>query len=142
MDVQFLNSYNEVLFDNFVSVLKQNLLFQTNIKILEEKIKVIPEYEKRIKELENSSTSIGILEAEIRTRDEQIRSKDEQISKFHSSDAEKYRLQNSVNELSRENADLKEQLNKKQSRKKPTPNNDVVKILSEENKIESNGGTF
>ena len=34
-DIRFIQKYNEVLQENFSSVLKQNLLFQTQIAVLE-----------------------------------------------------------------------------------------------------------
>jgi chromosome segregation ATPase len=36
MSVEFLNTYQEILLDNFNSVIKQNLMFQTQLKIAEE----------------------------------------------------------------------------------------------------------
>jgi hypothetical protein len=37
MDVEFLNSYTEVVLENFDAVLKQNLMFQTQLKIVEKR---------------------------------------------------------------------------------------------------------
>jgi len=36
MSVEFLNTYQEILLDNFNSVIKQNLMFQTQLKMAEE----------------------------------------------------------------------------------------------------------
>lgn len=47
-DVNFLNSYNEVILENLNAILKQNFLFQTQLKMLEEQNSVIPKLEEQI----------------------------------------------------------------------------------------------
>ena len=47
-DVNFLNSYNEVILENLNAILKQNFLFQTQLKLLEEQNSVIPKLEEQI----------------------------------------------------------------------------------------------
>ena len=141
MDVQFINSYNEVLFDNFVSVLKQNILFQTNIKILEEKLQKALELQKDIDDLSNIRNEHNAALDNIGKLQAQLNQKDQQLSSMHSNDAEKYRLQSAVNDLMRQNAELEAKLNKKITKKKTTANNSIVAVL-EEQKVESSGGTF
>mgnify|MGYP003333504501 FL=1 len=141
MDVQFINSYNEVLFDNFVSVLKQNILFQTNIKILEEKLQKALELQKDIDDLSNIRNEYNAALDNIGKLQAQLNQKDQQLSSMHSNDAEKYRLQSAVNDLMRQNAELEAKLNKKITKKKTTANNSIVAVL-EEQKVESSGGTF
>ena len=155
MDVQFINSYNEVLFDNFVSVLKQNILFQTNIKILEEKLQKALELQKDIDDLSNIRNEYNAALDNIGKLQAQLNQKDQQLSSMHSNDAEKYRLQSAVNDLMRQNAELENQinelknknsdfdsqLNKKITKKKTTANNSIVAVL-EEQKVEPSGGTF
>ena len=141
MDVQFINSYNEVLFDNFVSVLKQNILFQTNIKILEEKLQKALELQKDIDDLSNIRNEYNAALDNIGKLQAQLNKKDQQLSSMHSNDAEKYRLQSAVNDLMRQNAELEAKLNKKITKKKTTANNSIVAVL-EEQKVEPSGGTF
>jgi len=141
MDVQFINSYNEVLFDNFVSVLKQNILFQTNIKILEEKLQKALELQKDIDDLSNIRNEYNAALDNIGKLQAQLNQKDQQLSSMHSNDAEKYRLQSAVNDLMRQNAELEAKLNKKITKKKTTANNSIVAVL-EEQKVEPSGGTF
>jgi len=141
MDVQFINSYNEVLFDNFVSVLKQNILFQTNIKILEEKVKGYSNLEQNLNELNDIRNMYNTALDNIGKLQAQLNQKDQQLSSMHSNDAEKYRLQSAVNDLMRQNAELEAKLNKKITKKKTTANNSIVAVL-EEQKVESSGGTF
>ena len=141
MDVQFINSYNEVLFDNFVSVLKQNILFQTNIKILEEKVKEYSNLEQNLNELNDIRNMYNTALDNIDKLQAQLNQKDQQLSSMHSNDAEKYRLQSAVNDLMRQNAELEAKLNKKITKKKTTANNSIVAVL-EEQKVEPSGGTF
>ena len=141
MDVQFINSYNEVLFDNFVSVLKQNILFQTNIKILEEKLKGYSNLEQNLNELNDIRNMYNTALDNNAKLQAQLNQKDQQLSSMHSNDAEKYRLQSAVNDLMRQNAELEAKLNKKITKKKTTANNSIVAVL-EEQKVESSGGTF
>ena len=141
MDVQFINSYNEVLFDNFVSVLKQNILFQTNIKILEEKVKEYSNLEQNLNELNDIRNMYNTALDNNAKLQAQLNQKDQQLSSMHSNDAEKYRLQSAVNDLMRQNAELEAKLNKKITKKKTTANNSIVAVL-EEQKVEPSGGTF
>ena len=50
-DVKFLQKYNDVILENFSAVLKQNLLFQTQISFLEEDTKKISDYEELRKDV-------------------------------------------------------------------------------------------
>lgn len=65
MSAEFSNKYQEILFDNFVSVVKQNLIFQTQIKLTEGAVKERDEFkeknEKTIKELTEAKNQISHL---------------------------------------------------------------------------------
>ena len=68
-DVNFMNAYNDVVLENFMAVLKQNFMFQTQIKFLEERVSLIPALEEKGKlydsvvkdkqELENKIISLN-----------------------------------------------------------------------------------
>ena len=47
-DIKFLQHYNETAIDNFVAVVKQNILFQAQIAALYDENKRIPELLKEI----------------------------------------------------------------------------------------------
>ena len=53
-DKEFMNEYQEVLFENFSSVIKQNILFQTQIKQSEKDKKIIEELSTKVHTLESS----------------------------------------------------------------------------------------
>jgi hypothetical protein len=106
-DIKFLEKYNESALDNFVAVVKQNILFQAQIAYLSEQNAQMNELKMQIADFEN------VKEALVKLRDENINLTNELNSKItiiesaNKSDAEKYRLQTSLNEQSREIERLK-----------------------------------
>lgn len=103
MDVEFLNSYTEVVLENFDSVLKQNLVFQTQLKILgktknqiEDLNKKLEEKDKLITELQNSI---------------QLLQQDEY--KNNSIINEKNRIQQALNDIMQQNVVLQENIKQK-----------------------------
>ncbi len=101
-DIKFLEKYNESAIDNFVAVVKQNILFQAQVAYLSEQLAHTEELRKQIADFE------PVKEALVKLRDENINLTNELNSKItiiesaNKSDAEKYRLQTSLNEQSRE----------------------------------------
>lgn len=101
-DIRFLEKYNESAIDNFVAVVKQNILFQAQISYLSEQVAQTEELKKQIADFE------PVKEALVRLRDENIgltqelNNKVTIIESANKSDAEKYRLQTALNEQSRE----------------------------------------
>ena len=51
MSVEFSNAYQEILLDNLVSIIKQNFIFQTQLKIAEESGKAKTEIQAKYDEL-------------------------------------------------------------------------------------------
>lgn len=101
-DIKFLEKYNEAAIDNFVAVVKQNILFQAQVAYLSDQVAHTDELRKQIAEFE------PVKEALVKLRDENINLTNELNSKItiiesaNKSDAEKYRLQTALNEQSRE----------------------------------------
>jgi len=101
-DIKFLEKYNEAAIDNFVAVVKQNILFQAQVAYLSEQVAHTDELRKQIIEFE------PVKEALVKLRDENINLANELNNKItiiesaNKSDAEKYRMQTSLNEQSRE----------------------------------------
>jgi len=109
-DANFINVYNEVVLENFTAVLKQNFMFQTQIKFLEEKVKEIPAlqekgnlYESVVRENANLQNKIVSLTSEVENKDNIIRN-------TSNSDADKHRLQTALNEQARELAKLNDKV--------------------------------
>lgn len=109
-DANFINVYNEVVLENFTAVLKQNFMFQTQIKFLEEKVKEIPTlqekgnlYESVVRENTNLQNKIVSLTSE-------VENKDNIIKNTSNSDADKHRLQTALNEQAKELAKLNDKV--------------------------------
>ena len=101
-EIKFLEKYNEAAIDNFVAVVKQNILFQAQVAYLSDQVAHTDELRKQIVEFE------PVKEALVKLKDENINLTNELNSKItiiesaNKSDAEKYRMQTSLNEQSRE----------------------------------------
>lgn len=101
-DANFINAYNEVVLENFIAVLKQNFMFQTQIKFLDERVHTIPALEEK----GNSYDSVVIEKAELQNKisslTSEIENKDNIIRNTTNSDVDKHRLQTALNEQAKE----------------------------------------
>ena len=110
MDGKFLSTYNEVILDNFDAVLKQNFIFQTQIKILEEQIKEKSELETKLASLSSENNDISELRAEIDGLKTELDNKNLAIQNLNNTDSERHRLQTAVNNQMKEIEGLKSQV--------------------------------
>jgi len=106
-DVNFINAYNEVILDNFNSVLKQNFMFQTQIKFLQEQVNELDslrekaiKYDDLMHEKDNCLHQIDVLKDDIQTKDRLIES-------ANNADADRHRLQTALNTQAQEIEKLK-----------------------------------
>lgn len=117
MDGKFLSIYNEVILDNFDAVLKQNFMFQTQIKLLEEQIKEKSELETKLASLSSEKDDIVKLRAEIDGLKTELDNKNLAIQNLNNTDNERHRLQTAVNNQMKEIEGLKSQVGSLQSDK-------------------------
>ena len=117
MDAKFLNTYNEVILDNFNAVLKQNFLFQTQIKVLEEQVKEKSELETKLASLSSENNNIVELRAEIDGLKAELENKNLAIQNLNNTDSERHRLQTAVNNQMKEIEGLKSQVDSLQNGK-------------------------
>jgi len=107
-DVNFINAYNEIIFDNLSAILRQNIMFQTQLKLLEEQVKEIPKLQEQLaqfssignekSELENKFNSeTGNLNNRINELTNELNSKNNQLQSLQASDANSHRLQTALN---------------------------------------------
>ncbi len=108
MDGQFLSAYNEVILDNFTAVLKQNFMFQTQLKFVEDQKQKLVEAEEKIAKLQDIGKKNEALMNEVDDLKGQLNSKDALIKSATNSDVERHRLQTAVNTQTKEIANLKE----------------------------------
>ena len=110
MDGKFLSTYNEVILDNFNAVLKQNFLFQTQIKVLEEQVKEKSELETKLASLSSENNDIVELRDEIDGLKDELNNKNLAIQNLNNTDSERHRLQTAVNNQMKEIEGLKSQV--------------------------------
>jgi len=117
MDGKFLSIYNEVVLDNFDAVLKQNFMFQTQIKLLEEQIKEKSELETKLASLSSEKNDIVELRVEIDGLKAELDSKNLAIQNLNNTDSERHRLQTAVNNQLKEIEGLKSKVDSLQNGK-------------------------
>ena len=148
-DIKFLQKYNNVLIENFDAVLKQNMVFQTRISILEEEVSKVGDTEKL-------KQQINILIQENTDLRNKITFNQHEADMKLKESAELHRLQSALNKQAKELSALQE-IDKKQKEKikalekltpkvkKQTPIEEVLSKESEpivEAKVEIPAGTF
>ena len=111
MDGQFLSTYNDVIMENFTAVLKQNFMFQTQLKFVEDQKQKLVEAEEKIAKLQDIGKKNESLMNELDDLKGQLNSKDALIKSATNSDVERHRLQTAVNTQTKEIASLKDSIN-------------------------------
>lgn len=140
MDAKFLNTYNEVILDNFNAVLKQNFLFQTQIKVLEEQVKEKSELETKLASLSSENNDISELRGEIDGLKDELNNKNLAIQNLNNTDSERHRLQTAVNNQMKEIEGLKSQVGSLQNGKDSEvqsvkiQKDSVIKLLKDKEK--------
>jgi chromosome segregation ATPase len=109
-DANFINVYNEVVLENFTAVLKQNFMFQTQIKFLDEKVKEIPALQEKGNSYDSVVREKNELQNKIISLTSEVENKDNIIKNTSNSDADKHRLQTALNEQARELAKLNDKV--------------------------------
>jgi uncharacterized phage infection (PIP) family protein YhgE len=138
-DANFINAYNEVILENLNAIMKQNFMFQTQIKFLEQRVNDIPEMEKKLAdfeknksvELEQLQNSAGDFEkklsdkqndynrlmdqknnlaGEVLSLKNEVEDKNRIIQNNVTGDNDKHRLQTAVNQQSGEIEKLKNRI--------------------------------
>lgn len=97
-DANFINAYNEVILDNLNAIMKQNFMFQTQIKFLEERVSIIPGLEEKGNLYDSVLREKTELENILVSLKNEIENKDNIIKNTTNSDADKHRLQTALNE--------------------------------------------
>lgn len=100
MSMEFSNAYQEILLDNLVSIIKQNFIFQTQLKLAEESGKLKAEIETKYNELLKAHESLKDIKAKVDIN--------------ASAHEEKTRLQGALNDIMKKNAQIKKDLEEKE----------------------------
>jgi chromosome segregation ATPase len=108
MSVEFSNTYQEILLDNLVSIIKQNFIFQTQLKLAENGNKDKTELQEKYDTLFSQYNSLKSQTPEL----EALRLRVDTNAGAHE---EKSRIQSALNDEMRKNVELKGQLEVKSS---------------------------
>ena len=103
MSVEFSNAYQDILFDNLISIIKQNFVFQTQLKIAEDtgkaKAEIQAKYDELFKTYESIKGEVG-----------KIESYKVQATQNNSAHEEKQRIQTALNDVMKKKAGLEKTL--------------------------------
>lgn len=111
MDVNLQNAYVEVLLDNFVSVIKQNVMFQAQIEIMTKNLNSMGEMKDKVTKLESEREELRIQLNN--TKNENVNLKND--ANVRISPEEKNRLQSAVNDYMRQVKTLNQEIVKVKS---------------------------
>ena len=131
MSVEFSNAYQEILLENLMAVIKQNFVFQTQLKLTENSGNEKNDLQERLNTLQSEFDAISN-----QARDVEIyKSKAEQNSSAHE---EKSRIQTALNDTMAENARLKNQIeaNQNEIRELRNQKESESKLFSDQKKAE------
>ena len=120
MDVNLQNVYADVLLENFVSVIKQNIMFQAQLEIAGKTINELNAIAARVDQIAGRNAELEAILQSIGGENDRLKtdmvSKDSQVNSTETIRAEKDRLQEAVNDYMRKNRDLEEQVLKAKSK--------------------------
>ena len=108
MSVEFSNTYQEILLDNLVSIIKQNFIFQTQLKLAENGNKDKTELQEKYDTLFSQYESLKSQSPEL----EALRLRADTNAGAHE---EKSRIQSALNDEMKKSVELKGQLEAKSS---------------------------
>jgi uncharacterized phage infection (PIP) family protein YhgE len=114
-DANFINTYNEVILENLNAIMKQNFMFQTQIKFFEQRVNEIPEMEKKLADFEkNKSIELEQLQNSAGNFEKKLSETSNDFEKKLADKQNDYnRLMDQKNSLAGEVLSLKEELDKK-----------------------------
>ena len=99
MSVEFSNAYQEILLDNLVAIIKQNFVFQTQLKLAEDSGKATAEIQAKYNELIQAYEAVKDLKTKVDVN--------------ASAHEDKSRLQGALNDSMKQNTALQKKLEEK-----------------------------
>jgi len=99
MSVEFSNAYQEILLDNLVAIIKQNFVFQTQLKLAENSGKATAEIQAKYNELIQAYEAVKDLKTKVDVN--------------ASAHEDKSRLQGALNDTMKHTTELQKQLEEK-----------------------------
>ena len=144
MSVEFSNAYQEILLENLMAIIKQNFVFQTQLKITEKNGNEKTELQEQLETLQKQFDSISVQIKDVESykqRAEQNNSAHEEKSRIQTALNETMKkfsgLQKTIESKDREISELKEYIDKLESNvaasklKKLNPNSKALEMVKE-----------
>ena len=128
MSVEFSNAYQEILLENLMSVIKQNFIFQTQIKLTED-------LGKQKSDLEKSYFELNEKYNQVKGEVELINTYKQRAEQNTSAHEEKSRIQAALNDMMKKSSALQKELEDKSSVLQKELNDKEEKIKSLETYI-------
>lgn len=121
MDVKLQNAYVEVLLDNFMAVVKQNIMFQAQLEVMKSNVSEAEDVKRKIQELSERNVDLQKTNNELNEKLESLTGenttlkstvgqKEQQVSNTTNIIREKDRLQSAVNDYMRQVKNLQEEI--------------------------------
>jgi len=107
MSVEFSNAYQEILLENLMTIIKQNFMFQTQLKLAEDTGKQKVELEAKYNDIVGQWNSV-------QSRLEEIESYKQRADNNNSAHQEKTRIQTALNDEMKKSVRLKVELEEKE----------------------------
>jgi len=127
MSVEFTNTYQEILLDNLVAIIKQNFVFQTQIKLAEsasqEKTDLEQQFGQQKANLEQQLNDLKNQLASFNHVTEQLEIYKNKVDQNNSAHEEKSRIQSALNDEMKKSSSYKEEIDRK--------NADIIKLSNE-----------
>jgi len=148
-DAEFMNDYQQTLLDNLNTVIKQNVLFQTQLKQVANKEQTIQELTSKVQALESSmpeNVDLPLLQQNLSNLETQVGSltgeKNRVQAELNKTTQEKQFLENenvSLKEKIREYDSIKSQIEQHKDihEEKSRLQSELSRVISEKNSIES-----
>lgn len=130
MSVEFSNAYQEILLENLMSVIKQNFVFQTQIKLTED-------LGKQKSDLEKSYFELNEKYNQVKGEVELINTYKQRAEQNTSAHEEKSRIQAALNDMMKKSSALQKELEDKSSVLQKELNDKEEKIKSLETYIKT-----
>lgn len=108
--VEFINVYTDIVVENFLAVVKQNLLFQAQLKMSQAATAQLDQLKQAAKTHDDSLGEVVRLRNENQTMIQELQQVKTQLSSYLGAQPDQHRIQTALNDHMRENASLRDQI--------------------------------
>lgn len=107
MDVKLHNAYVEVVLDNFLAVVKQNLMFQAQLQVANENVKEVESLRNQLEDLKKRNVELQNFQTELQVANETTKQIEPLKNQLEDFKKRNFELQNKLSEIEKNNIELK-----------------------------------